>query len=92
MLRTLFRYTDTWFPTRITDKRSPVLRGGNYWRRPRRTQRRTGAGQVPLVVEVKIDREAPPGNLVGALAALLVERARKAVEARGQIKEKEVGK
>jgi len=57
-------------------------------RRPQRTQRRTGTGQVPLVVEVRIDPEARPGNLVGALAALLVERARKAVEARSREGEK----
>jgi len=55
-------------------------------RRPQRTQRRTGAEQVPLVVEVRIDPEARPGNPVGALAALLVERARKAVEERCQKK------
>ena len=50
-------------------------------RKPRRSDR---TADRPLVVEVRIDPEARPGNLVRALAALLVERARKAVEARGK--------
>jgi hypothetical protein len=35
-----------------------------------------------LKVKLRLDRTAPPGDLVGALAALLLRRARAAVAAR----------
>jgi len=43
------------------------------------------AGPVdPLAVQVQLDAEAPAGDLIGALAALLVARARQEVQKNDQ--------